>query len=306
VLRLAVILLLAALPARAQLYGEDELASARRQSARVAEMLTEEVPATLPRGERARAASIRPAFPVRLGGHPLGVFAEPARNTVHVPLETLRFLDDFALLLGWDNVRGCQSEYIDSYLYALLREGRRLDPPLTAFGIDREAAIADAQVDFLGQAILKSQMFFLLAHEIGHILLGHDPRAGGAASQAQELAADAFALDRFAALGTAPLGMAAYFYAARYLDPTGAASEMGSHPVFSDRLTALADRLASEPEAFSFAEPEPAQAQETVLYVAGELRRMAMLGGDDDMLDVLPQALLRDYPLSRLGEACAR
>jgi hypothetical protein len=306
VLRLAALLSLVALPALAQLYGDAELASARRQSVRVAQMLTEDIPATLPRGERARAAAIRPAFPQRLGGHPLGVFAEPSRNTVHIPLETIRFLDDFALLMGWDNVRGCRSEYIDTYLYALLRDGRPLDPPLTAFGLDRDAAIADPKVDGLAQALLKSQMFFLLSHEVGHILMGHDPQASGAASQAQELAADAFALDRFAQLGTAPLGMAAYFYAARYLDPTGEAGATGSHPVFSDRLMALADRLSETPDAFSFAEPDLVQAQQTVFYVAGELQRMATLGEDDDMLDVLPEALLREWPLSRLREACAR
>jgi hypothetical protein len=305
-LRLAMLLVLIAAPALAQLYSPGELETARRQSRVVASMLREDIPATLPRGPRAEAASIRAAFPERLGSHPLGMFAEPARNTVHIPLETLRFLDDLALLMAWDNVHGCQSEYIDTYLYALLREGRALSPPLTAFAIERDAAIADAKVDFLAQGILKTAVFFLLSHEVGHILLDHDPRLTAAGSQGQEMAADAFALDRFATLGTAPLGMAFYFYAARYLDPTGAATAYGSHPVFSERMAAIADRLQAEPEAFSFAEPDPEAGRARVVYVAGEIGKLAELGADEAMLDVLPQALLRDWPLSRLHEACER
>jgi hypothetical protein len=305
VLRLAAALLvMAAMPAQAQLYTDDDLASARRQSVNVARMLTEDIVATLPRDLRARTAGLRAEFPVRVDGNPLGVFANPAAGTVIVPLETLRFLDDYATLLAWDNVHGCESGYIDTYLYALLRERRTLPPPLAAFGIDRDAALADALVDRLAGDILKSQVFFLLSHELGHILLDHAPGEDGAASRRQELAADAFALDRFAALGTMPLGMAAWFYAARYVDPTGDAVEGWSHPVFTERLRAVADRLAREADAFSFAEPDFPAARKRVAYVVSELYTLARLGADEEMLTLLPHGLLALFPLSGLGTAC--
>jgi hypothetical protein len=302
----ALVLLAGATAAAAELYGPAELATAARMQPRIAAMLTEDIPAALPRAQRPAAAAVRIAFPERLGPHPMGFYAEPAARTVHVPLETVRFLDDFALLLAWDNAHGCEDAYIDAYLYALLRAGQRLPPPLTAFRLDRDAAIADAMVDGLAQKILKSQVYFLLAHELGHILLGHDPRATAAASRRQEMEADAFALDRFAAIGTAPLGMVAFFYAARYLDPTGQAADLGTHPVFSARLTAIADRLAADPRAFSFSEDNSERGALLVGEVAAEIARMAELGSDEDLLDVLPDALLRDYPLSRLHTACNR
>lgn len=160
-------------------------------------------------------------------------------------------------------------------------------------------------IDNLSAQILKSQVYFLLAHEIGHILLYHDPTATGAASRAQELEADDFALDAFAAIGTAPLGMTTWFYAARYLDPTGAEVDHTTHPVFSERLRAFADRLAADPAAFGHSEPDFEAAKARVAYVVGELRRMAELGDDDDMLDLLPQALLSEFPLGNMAIACA-
>ena len=300
----ALAIALAAGPAGAQFYSADELETARRQSVNAARMLTEDIVATLPRAERARAADVQVAFPVRVDGNPLGMFAEPATATVVVPLETLRFLDDFGILLAWDNVHGCESGYIDTYLYALLREGRALPPPLTAFGIDRDAALADPAVDRLSGDILKSQVFFLLSHELGHILLDHDPTLTGAASRRQELEADDFALDRFAAIGTAPLGMASWFYAARYVDPTGVAVAAATHPVFSERLRAFADRLARDADAFSFAEPDFPAARKRIGYVVGELHRMAGLGDDEGMLLLLPQGLLSAFPLSGMATAC--
>ncbi len=293
-----------AAPALAQLYSDAELDSARRQSVNVAHMLTEDITATLPRAERSRAASVHVDFPVRVDGNPLGMFAQPATGTVFVPLETLRFLDDFAILLAWDNLHGCESGYIDTYLYALLREGRALPPPLTAFGIDRDTALADPSVDRLSGDILKSQVFFLLSHELGHILLDHDPTLRGADSRRQELEADDFALDRFAAIGTAPLGMASWFYAARYVDPTGVAVAEATHPVFSERLRAFADRLARDADSFAFAEPDFDAARKRVGFVVGELHRMAQLGDDEAMLSLLPQGLLSAFPLSGLSSAC--
>lgn len=299
-------LIITAGPAAAQLYTDDELASARRQSVNVARMLTEDIVATLPRGERARAARVHAEFPVRVDGNPLGMFAHPATETVFIPLETLRFLDDYAILMAWDNIHGCESGFIDTYLYALLREGRALPSPLAAFGLDRAAALADPAIDGFSGDILKSQVFFLLSHELGHVLLDHDAGVHGASSRRQELEADEFALNRFATIGTAPLGMVTWFYAARYVDPTGTAVEEATHPVFSARLRAFAERLARDADAFSFADPDPTAARKRIGYVVGEMHRMARLGDDEEMLTLLPQGLLNEFPLSGLRTACVQ
>ena len=303
---LAAVLLASPAAARDPLFGRAALDEASRMVPAVAHLLAEDIPATLPRAHRPRAAAIRLDTPDRLGPHPMGFYAVPARNTIVVPLETLHFLDEWAMLLGWDNSRGCRSEYFDSYLWALLRAGRPLPGPLDAFGLDRAAVLADPKADHVSERTLSSSVWFLLAHEVGHLLLGHSPAARGADSRRQEMEADAFALDRFAELGTAPLGIVAFFYAARYLDPTGEAAELGTHPVFSDRLRAIAERLTANPETFSHGETDPAQARLTVLFVASQIGAMAELGSDEDMLEVLPEALLRDFPLSRLASACPK
>ena len=169
-----------------------------------------------------------------------------------------------------------------------------------------EAALADPAIDGFSGDILKSQVFFLLSHELGHVLLDHDAGVHGASSRRQELESYEFALNLFATIGTAPLGMVTWFYAARYVDPTGTAVEEATHPVFSARLRAFAERLARDADAFSFADPDPTAARKRIGYVVGELHRMARLGDDEEMLTLLPQGLLNEFPLSGLRSACVQ
>jgi hypothetical protein len=81
-----------------------------------------------------------------------------------------------------------------------------MPPPLVAFDIDKETALADPFVEDVSTKILDSTVNYLLAHEVGHVMLGHEGGLTGGASQEQEIAADRFALDFFTAVGTPPLG----------------------------------------------------------------------------------------------------
>lgn len=300
----SLMLVATATPCAAQLYSDAELASAYQvMGSNIDLMVTQDIVRTVSRPLRPAAAQIRVRF-VDRGTNPLAFWSDPRAAVVHVPIESVRFIDDLAILQAWFVRHGCAAHYIHTYLWALLREGRPLPSPLIAFGIDRDTALADSFVDDVSGKILKSSVLFILAHEVGHILLGHHGGLVGTMSQRQETEADAFALDHFASIGAPPAGMVLYFLAGRWRDPIGAAARRGTHPVSPQRIAEIAQRMAAEPEAFSFAEPDQQRGRAQVLAIARDLRGIAEISSDERMLTLLPIGLARDFPLSRLRSAC--
>jgi hypothetical protein len=295
---------LAAPAAGGELFSDDEIAAVMARRAPLIEgVVTEDIPAGLPREKRAGTAGIGVAFVLR-GPNPLSFYADPAARKVVVPGDTVMFLDDLVTVLAWFDAHGCRREWIQSYLWGLFRDGEPLPRPLAAFAIDRAATVADTEVDRSATQRYNGILLYLLAHEVGHLVLGHAAGLGGAASQAQEIAADGFALDWFAGVGMPPIDMADYFVAARWLDPTGPAAAKGTHPVTPGRLRAIADRLAKEPDSFTRVFADPARGRELVLQAASELAQVADLLSDEGMVTVAPMGLARDFPLSRLATAC--
>jgi hypothetical protein len=274
-----------------------------RRAPLIAGVVTEDIPSALPREARAGTAGIGVAF-VLHGPNPLSFYADPAARNVVVPGDTVLFLDDLVTVAAWFDAHGCRREWIQSYLWALLRDGEPLPRPLAAFAIDRAATVADAAVDESATKGYNGMLLYLLAHEIGHLVLGHAAGLTGAASQAQEIAADGFALDYFAAVGMPPIDMADYFVAARWLDPTGPEAALGTHPVTPGRLRAIADRLRSEPDSFTRVFADPARGRVLVLQAAAQLAQVAELLADEGMVTVAPMGLARDFPVSRLATAC--
>ncbi len=293
-----------AAPASAELYTKQELTDAReRYGANIIAMITQDLVRKVPREMRPDAAKITVKLTDEMG-HPLSFFSQAERKIIYVPMKSVRFIDDLATTQTWFDARGCDPLPIATYLWALLRERRDLPPPMEAFNIDREAARADDFVWDVSGKVLKTALMFIFAHEIGHILLGHNGNRAGAEGQAQELAADAFAMDQFAAIGTNPGGVALYFFAGRWLDPVGEAKQQNTHPIASERMMGVAERLANEPDSFAFSEKNALMAKLGVLSLASNILGIAQLSADDKMLTLLPEGLSRDYPVSRLSSAC--
>ena len=293
-------------PALAQraLFTDAEIAAAiQRRGPAIEGAIAEDIPAMLPREKRAGTAGIRVEFVAR-GPHPLSIFSDPATRRIIVPMETVLFIDDFATATAWFDERGCERGYIQTYLSALLRGGEPLPRPLEAFAIDRETALSETSVDDLSSKGYHGMLLFLFAHEMGHVVLGHAVGLTGEASQAQEIAADGFALDYFEGAGAPPIDMAEYFVAARWLDPTGTAATAASHPVSTGRLRAIAERLSADPRAFARAFADPEEGVELTLGVARDMTTVADLLSEEWMVSVMPMALARDFPLSRLATAC--
>lgn len=290
--------------ASATLYHDETLRSAQeKMGSNIRLMVTEDIVRTVPRSMRPRAASIGVEFTLR-GPNPLAFWSDPRNNVVYVPMESVRFIDDLAILHAWFDKHGCDASYIHSYLWALLRQQRSLPSPLAAFGVSREQALADRYVDDVSGKILKSSVLFILAHEVGHVVLNHRGGLTGADSRRQEREADEFALDHFARIGAPPTGMVYYFIAGRWRDPIGTEAELGTHPVSPERIRIIADHLATNPRSYSFSEPNPARGQQQVLSIAGEMQKIADLSSDERMLTLLPLGLKATYPLTRLTSAC--
>ena len=254
--------------------------------------------------DRPRAAAITLAFPDR-GPSPLSFYADPATDTIYMPLESIRFFDDVATLFAWVESKGCDPTSVQAYLWAKLRDGQPLPAPLKAFHIDRDIALADPFTDDVSLKIVSSGLQFILAHELGHLMLGHRGGMSGADSQAQEIAADSFALDHFARLGGLPMGVFWYYMAAWWQDPVGRdARDASTHPVSPERISLLAERITDNPMAFSHGELDPEREAGLAAGIGAMVANLAMLIDDDGMLSLMPIVLERDWPASRLATAC--
>lgn len=306
-LRLTLLILTVALgmPAAAQMqYDDADLQRVNERSVpNIRSVFVEDIIRLLPRDLRPKAAGITLAFP-RNGPNPLAFYAEPSTQTIYMPLSSIRFFDDVATLFAWFESNSCQPEYLQSYLYSLLRKGRPLPPPLKAFSIDREVALADAYTNDVSTKIFSSGLQFILAHETGHLLLEHTPGVGAAISQQQETAADLFALEHFARLGGVPMGVLWYYMAAWWQDPLTTARDSSSHPVSPERIRALGQRLLSDPMDFSHGENDPAQEAELVRQMGAMVLSLADQIDEDGFLTLLPSEMDRNYPASRFDRAC--
>lgn len=287
------------------LYTEAELAHTRdRATGNIITVFQEDIIGNLPRADRPRAAAVTVRFPEH-GPSPLSFYANPATNTIYMPLESIRFFDDVATLFAWVESKGCDPASVQAYLWAKLRDGQPLPAPLKAFHIDRDTAFADPFTYDVSGKILSSGIQFILAHELGHLMLGHQGGMAGADSQAQEIAADSFALDHFSRLGGLPMGVFWYYMAAWWQDPVGSeARDASTHPVSPERISLLAERLTSDPMAFSHGELDPEREAGLAAQIGGMVANLAVLIDDDGMLSLMPIVLERDWPASRLATAC--
>lgn len=259
----------------------------------------------LPGQFRERARNVQLIFPER-GPGPMSFYAAPKRQEIYIPLTSLRFFDDISTLHAWFESRNCPQEYIQTYLAALLRADEDLPAPLIAFGLDREKLFADNYTYDLRGKIYSSGVQFILAHELGHVLLEHQPGTGRAESRRQEAEADEFALNHFARLGGNPMGIFWYYQAAWWHDP---ASEQGrrenTHPVSAERIRAMANRLIENPRDFAHGEANPEREASLVRQLGMMTAAFADLIDDDSFLTWIAPAMFNDFPLSDLKQACS-
>jgi hypothetical protein len=266
----------AAAPARAQPrlmpFSPEELRTKGVRLARnVPGLFAEDLRDQLPPPWPARLRDVRLAIPAGEEGElaPWHFDALPASRTVRVPLRTLVFLDEMSGVFAQLERRRCGHDAALRYMGLLVAhppaQGRP-PGPFAAFGLT-ERIHDDPFVKDVSEKLLGSTVFFMLAHELGHLALGHRPGLTGLASQRQEAEADAFALDACTAVRLFPGGLAMFFTLVASIE--GAQS---THPLSGSRLNAIAAALRAQPRSFvDRAERDVARATRAVAGLAGEL-----------------------------------
>lgn len=273
----AVLLPATAVGAGTPMYSASELYAYRQRVAPIVEdTFARHIVGSLPPDQRAAASRIGIEFPdPPFGGTPLEFSA--SGKTIAVPIASMRFIDDLFILRAWFDRHGCPQENIESYLSMALVSPDPVQPPLAAFGIDRDVAIADPEVNDASNPLLTVTVLFLLGHEAGHILLGHRTDGTARQSQSEEVAADAFALDRFAELGVLPAAVSFYFAASAWLETDPSAGQRSTHPLSGARLNAIAERFERCPECFTSSLPNPAAATAALASLPSDLRQLGDL-----------------------------
>lgn len=237
---------------------------------------------------------------------PHTAYARTFDQTIILPIETLHFWGDMGLVFAWFVHRGCISAPISSYFYQIARTPYAT-PPLTAFNLDKERLIAIPFVDRLSYRITNTAFNFILAHEMGHLYFRHIATRDPSLSQANEIAADRFALDLLERRNMPPIGMAYFFMAARYMEGFSWDAATMTHPPSADRVDAIADRLRAAPDGFlkpGLSAADQAADRARLLSMADDMSGIAQSMRDDKAHRVLTRNLPRVFPASSFATAC--
>lgn len=269
--------------------------------------------------ERKRAGPVSLDTPLLgLSKAPLTYYALPAQQRVVIPIASIQFLDDLSMAFSYYQAQGCDMGLVSDYVAALSRQAKPpAGTPRQALGVPDEA-FQDELVNDTAMKALKSNVYFLMAHEYAHVMLHHQGYALISAKQAQlqEMQADDFALTVMRRIGVAPIAAVQFFLIASRLErapgdfPDEASyqayvKEVLTHPVSSARLHNLAAQIQAHLTAFAHAEPHPERVQASLAAAVPQLQEIARTLDDPKMRDHLArQAMALDA--QALKTACKR
>jgi hypothetical protein len=230
----------------------------------------------------------------------LNVGAIPAQRRVILPLRTVVWLHEYLGLTAHLQGSQCSNWLILALIYPGMLTtqrpgGARPPGPLAAFGLD-ESIYDDVVVNNETNKLSASIVFFLLAHELGHIALRHATGATGIHSQLQETRADAYALDAMANVGLAPFGLAIFFSAAAMMEGV-----QNTHPLSGSRVDAALRDFEARPLAFvDRSEQDPESWLPRLKKLSREVREAIPLADDPERrAGILKIAAGADFPRLR-------
>lgn len=276
----------------------------------------------LAKDEVQRASSLRLEMPLETTGL-LDFWAKG--DTVYVPVLSLKFLNDILLANAWLYYHGFDPGTIDEYV-AMLKyrdasnfPGGRYPRPLDALGIPQSSeggliVGSDKEVEeaYFGSSNIASG--FIMAHEIGHVLLGHTKQSGKTVAERvrDEQAADAFALRVVSRVQPEVEYMTMYFSLTAVWSPNkpdfsspqeyqAYLSTLADHPVTAERIRALGREAYKNPARFLYPNAPPenlARMQRLGLNVIkvgdlsdneAEQKRLAIIGRYAPLVSVKPR-----------------
>ncbi|HJT13422.1 MAG TPA: M48 family metalloprotease [Dongiaceae bacterium] len=251
--------------------------------------------------ESRRLAGVRIEVPLRVQDQePFAYYTTGTPWVVTMSAASLKFFDDFCVAIAWLQTNGYGIETASDYVSMLKYRtpgavGGRYPLPLDALQIPGNA-LDNRRVDTIANQIFNEAIFFVLAHELGHVLYrhpGYGPGVTRAEARANEAEADAFALDMIQRVEAEPTSMAFWFLMTGHMaDGRGDfASDAeyeeflaeSTHPLTGDRIAALADRLMAAAEEFARNETDQAASLTRIQWTADQLQQVAGILGDPEI-----------------------
>ncbi len=236
--------------------------------------------------EQAKLGKVTLCFPREDGKHPMNFYADRATKTIILPQSSLRFLSDICLAFAYLNRHklneGIISQYLSIIRYQWPAIKRKRYLPLDALGIDRAKALSDKDVDSLFGKLYSTALWFILYHELGHILYHHPGNdiADKAKSRQNETQADAFALELLRRVGDPPYGGIVTFFLisqhfTSFVENDKNFQDNATHPLTASRLRAVATNLSRYAPRYAQNQTDPKRFQASYQATADEIRQMA-------------------------------
>ncbi len=225
------------------------------------------------RSEQATIIGLQPLdLPLEgLRTDPLDFYAE--KSHIVIPIRTLLFVEDLSRAYGWLWTDRYSTKTVDEYLNMLRYRsaadfpGGRLPGPLEALHIPADA-LSNTRVVETSVRIRKTAYAFLFLHQLGHLQLNHNKGPKQAYSEAEEEAADEFALNIMKANSATPTGILVLMWSGLYLE-TGTGSAL--HPVSGQRMDAIAHYMGSHVLEFIHGRSDQAVAMSGIHSIASLL-----------------------------------
>lgn len=287
-----------------RLYGNTELQEiGNRYRPNLVGMWEEDFLSQLTSEERLPAGNVTLKLPLLgVARYPLEFYSNPPTQEVFLPIASVKFIDDLAVAYAYYEKMRCDLGTVSDYAAALRFQPQNAGgSPLDALGVPREA-LKDRYVDDVAQKILKSIVYFVAAHEYGHVMYRHGGYGAMTAelAQLQEVQADTFALRIMARIGVAPLALTFFFLIASRLEATPGdfpslvdyeryLRQQATHPVSSLRIFRVAEGIEGHTNAFARLQADRASWEKRLQREAQELREIASTLDDRKMRQFLAE-----------------
>ena len=247
------------------LYSREKLkADAARWGEQIRAEYRETILPQLTEKEKAALSAIKVEVPIAgPKGDPFQFYSDG--DTVYLPALSLRFYSDLCVANAWLNAHGFDGTAVRNYVGYLFKEAgaghRTALPVFRTLGVPDNARDESSVTNRVDRNF-GNTIFFLLAHEVGHVLKKHRTNLTDLVQKrTQEIEADSFAIEMMRRIGQVPLGLELWFdfehsaHVAPVKFPTDAEWQKYlaglDHPMTTERLEALAVTLETAADAFA-------------------------------------------------------
>jgi hypothetical protein len=230
---------------------------------------------------------------------------QTGKPTIVMSVQSIRFWADLALSFAWLAANEKSAAFPSLYMSMLRYQSASRFPdghyPLVidALGIPEQQARKDARIMSTFQDIFVSGIYYILAHELAHLVYRHPGNGDNVSrevSRNNEMQADEFAAKLLAQIGQPPAGIVFFLqvfsqFAPNKLDENYLQQVANmTHPLDSDRLRKLSTAVGDYARWYARRQKNPAWSEqkirETAIHIAGLADTLDMPDYDKKRLDI--------------------